>query len=100
MKRMLSLVLCLTLILGMGLFHAASAEEKVHLIYQTWNPGEDWFAAVKEDFEKKNPGIEVELVYVPYSDHIQKLKIDLATGQGPGRLLAADRRVAEGIPRL
>ncbi len=83
MKRMLSLVLCLTLILGMGLVSSTSAEEKVHLIYQTWNPGEDWFAAVKEDFEKKNPNIEVELVYVPYSDHIQKLKIDLATGQGP-----------------
>jgi ABC-type glycerol-3-phosphate transport system substrate-binding protein len=82
MKRTLSFILCLALLLGMGLF-SASAEEKVHLIYQTWNPGEDWFAAVKEDFEAKNPGIEVELVYVPYSDHIQKLKIDLATGQGP-----------------
>ncbi len=82
MKKTLSLLLCLALVLGLS--SAALSEEKVHLVYQTWNPGEDWFnASVEPDFEAKFPNIDIELVNVPYSDHIQKLKIDLATGQGP-----------------
>ncbi len=83
MKRGISLLLCLLLVLGISAFTTASAEDRVTLVYQTWNPGEDWFAAVEEDFEAKFPNIDVQHVFVPYSDHIQKLKIDLATGQGP-----------------
>ncbi len=83
MKRMLSLSLCLVLLLGLGII-SAKGDEKIKIVYQTWNPGEDWFnTSVKPDFEAKFPQYEVELINVPYSDHLQKLKIDLATGQGP-----------------
>ncbi len=87
MKKVLCVALCLAMALSMSVCFGANAEaegEKIHLVYQTWNPGEDWFcASVEPDFEAKYPNIDVELVNVPYSDHIQKLKIDLATGQGP-----------------
>ncbi|MFR6328717.1 MAG: extracellular solute-binding protein [Eisenbergiella sp.] len=33
-------------------------------------------------FEEKYPNIKVNHVYMPYTDHVEKLKIDLASGEG------------------
>ena len=58
--------------------------DKITVTLQTWNPGpEPMDLEIIEDFENKNPGLELNYVFVPYSDHIQKLKIDLSSGQGP-----------------
>ena len=57
---------------------------KTTITFQTWNPGEG--AAIDEviaAFEEKNPDIKINHVYMPYSDHMQKLKVDLASGGGP-----------------
>ncbi len=62
---------------------SANTGEKVTITYQSWNPYPEQLAPAKEDFEKKFPGIALNYVMVPYTDHIQKLKIDLASGQGP-----------------
>ncbi len=59
-----------------------SEKEPVTIKFQTWNPGEG--ASMNEliaDFESKNPDIKIEYVYMPYTDHIEKLKVDLASGQ-------------------
>lgn len=56
---------------------------KTTITFQTWNPGEG--AAIDEviaAFEEKNPDIKINHVYMPYSDHMQKLKVDLASGGG------------------
>lgn len=57
--------------------------EQVTINFQTWNPGEG--AAIDEviaAFEEKYPNIKVNHVYMPYTDHVEKLKIDLASGEG------------------
>jgi ABC-type glycerol-3-phosphate transport system substrate-binding protein len=56
---------------------------KTVVTFQTWNPGPDNFAEIEKAFEAKNPDIDIEFIFVPYTDHIQKLKIDLAAGEGP-----------------
>ena len=59
------------------------AAEPVTINFQTWNPGEG--AAIDEviaAFEAKYPNIKVNHVYMPYTDHVEKLKIDLASGEG------------------
>lgn len=58
-------------------------DEKVTIVYQCWNPYPEIFESVKQDFEAKHPNIVVEYVMAPYTEHIQKLKIDLVSGQGP-----------------
>ena len=57
--------------------------EKVKLTFQTWNPGEgDPIYEIIDAFELENPNIEIEYVYMPYTDHVQDLKIDMASGAG------------------
>lgn len=82
-KRLVSLVLCGSMITAPAVSCMADDGEKTHIVYQSWNPDASVFEAVKKDFEEKNPDIVVDYVFVPYTDHIQKLKIDLASGQGP-----------------
>lgn len=57
--------------------------EKTKITFQTWNPDEPAFQKLLEDMDGKLSDVEVELVFIPYSDHISKLKVDLASGEGP-----------------
>lgn len=81
-KRVVSIGLTAAMALtAFGGTMAVSAEEKTVVKFQTWNPGDD--DATKEciaAFEAANPDIEIEFVYMPYTDHVEKLKIDLAAG--------------------
>ena len=87
-KKIISLMLValMGMTMGVGCSQADSGSssggsEDVVIKFQTWNPGEG--AAIKEviaDFESKNPGIKVEYVYMPYTDHVEKLKVGLASG--------------------
>jgi len=63
----------------------AEADDSIVTVsFQSWNPGQEPMdQMVIEDFAAKNPGMQMKHIYVPYADHIQKLKIDLASGQGP-----------------
>lgn len=56
---------------------------KTVITFQTWNPDEPAFQSVEKDFETKFPQYDVQLTFIPYSDHISKLKVDLASGEGP-----------------
>lgn len=59
-------------------------EDVTEITFQTWNPGEgEAIQKLIADFESKNPDIKVKYVYMPYSDHVEKMKIDMASGQGP-----------------
>jgi ABC-type glycerol-3-phosphate transport system substrate-binding protein len=61
----------------------AETAEKVKITFQTWNPGEgDATDEIIAAFEEKYPNIDVEYVYMPYTDHVQDLKIDMASGAG------------------
>jgi len=63
--------------------NTTESAEKTVITFQTWNPDEPAFQPVEKDFESKFPQYDVQLVYIPYSDHISKLKVDLASGEGP-----------------
>lgn len=60
-----------------------AAGGKTVVTFQTWSPGPENFAEIEKVFEAKNPDIDIEFIFAPYTDHIQKLKIDLAAGEGP-----------------
>ena len=48
---------------------------------QSWNPGEDPFRyELIEMFEEAHPEIKIEYTYMPYTDHVEKLKVDLSAG--------------------
>lgn len=55
--------------------------ESVVVKFQTWNPGEgDAINEIIDAFEAENPGITIDYVYMPYTEHVEKLKIDLQAG--------------------
>jgi raffinose/stachyose/melibiose transport system substrate-binding protein len=60
-------------------------EEKrdVTLVFRTWNPHEEAFAPVRQLWDAKNTGIKLELINITYADHVQSLKINVASGSGP-----------------
>lgn len=90
MKKALSLLLVLTLILTLPL---ASAEEKITLkvayfgtAYIMDENGNDRLASIYDDFTKEYPNIEVELVYIPnsdWSDYTTKIQTMYASGDAP-----------------
>ena len=60
---------------------AQESTEKTLVRFQTWNPGtETYVAEMIELFEAEHPDIDVEHVYMPYDDHVEKLKVDLSAG--------------------
>jgi len=61
-----------------------TTEEPVTITFQTWNPSEgEALTEIITVFEEQNPDIKINFVFMPYSDHVEKLKVDLASGQGP-----------------
>ncbi|MDR0761162.1 MAG: extracellular solute-binding protein [Treponema sp.] len=64
---------------------ASASGEKgpVTITFRTWNPNDEAFAVVQEAWKAKNTNINVELVQSEYSDHIQSLKVNVASGEGP-----------------
>ncbi|MDR1949025.1 MAG: extracellular solute-binding protein [Spirochaetaceae bacterium] len=65
---------------------AAASGEKgpVNITFRTWNPGpgEGWDIVMAE-WAKIHPEITVEMLQVAYSDHVQSLKVVVASGEGP-----------------
>jgi ABC-type glycerol-3-phosphate transport system substrate-binding protein len=90
MKKGIFIVMILALALqcvfaGGGKQQSGGAADKpVNLTFRTWNPGpgEGWDKVV-EAWNAKNTGSEIEIVQVAYSDHIQSLKVVVASGEGP-----------------
>lgn len=57
-----------------------SGEETV-VKFQTWNPGdEEYTHAMLEKFEEEHPDIQIDYTFMPYTDHVEKLKVDLSAG--------------------
>ena len=62
-------------------FAEGDSGEKTVVKFQTWNPGdEEYTHAMLEKFEEEHPDIEVQHIYMPYTDHVEKLKVDLSAG--------------------
>lgn len=55
--------------------------EKTVVKFQTWNPGdEEYTHAMLAKFEEEHPDIQIDYTFMPYTDHVEKLKVDLSAG--------------------
>ena len=82
MKKLLSILLSLALILSVGSFALADDTPEVVLEFtQWWEPElpEGAFRALMDQFEEQNPGIKVELVSGPYSSTKEQVMAGAAT---------------------
>ena len=62
-------------------FAEGDSGEKTVVKFQTWNPGtEEYVGEMIDKFEEEHPDIEVQHIYMPYIDHVEKLKVDLSAG--------------------
>lgn len=60
-------------------FAEGDSGEKTVVKFQTWNPGtEEYVGEMIDKFEEEHPDIEVQHIYMPYTDHVEKLKVDLS----------------------
>lgn len=92
LRRILSTkLMALTLVAAMGFSCTAMAEEEgtgtseepITLTFMGWNPDIQQFDRLMEEWNKVNPNIKVEYSRVDFADHIQNLKIKMASGEGP-----------------
>ena len=71
----------MTKILSSYIFAEGDSGEKTVVKFQTWNPGtEEYVGEMIDKFEEEHPDIEVQHIYMPYTDHVEKLKVDLSAG--------------------
>lgn len=83
-KRYVSLVLVVALMMSLlAIVPAIAEEEPVTLYMMTWNPDIELLDQALAEYQKINPNINVEFSRVDYTDHIQNLKIKMASGEGP-----------------
>ena len=62
-------------------FAEGDGGEKTVVKFQTWNPGdEEYTHAMLEKFEEEHPDIQIDYTFMPYTDHVEKLKVDLSAG--------------------
>lgn len=62
-------------------FAEGDSGEKTVVKFQTWNPGdEEYTHAMLEKFEEEYPDIQIDYTFMPYTDHVEKLKVDLSAG--------------------
>lgn len=62
-------------------FAEGDSGEKTVVKFQTWNPGdEEYTHAMLEKFEEEHPDIQIDYTFMSYTDHVEKLKVDLSAG--------------------
>ena len=62
-------------------FAEGDSGEKTVVKFQTWNPGdEEYTHAMLEKFEEEHPDIQIDYTFMPYTDHVEKMKVDLSAG--------------------
>lgn len=62
-------------------FAEGDSGEKTVVKFQTWNPGdEEYTHAMLEKFEEEHPDIQIDYTFMLYTDHVEKLKVDLSAG--------------------
>ncbi len=63
------------------------AQKKTTVTFQTWNPADTGpdspIYKIIESFEKENPDIDIEYVYVGSGDYEDHLRVELMRGDGP-----------------
>lgn len=83
-KRMVCILMAgvmASLVPAQMVFAEGDSGEKTVVKFQTWNPGdEEYTHAMLEKFEEEHPDIQIDYTFMPYTDHVEKLKVDLSAG--------------------
>jgi ABC-type glycerol-3-phosphate transport system substrate-binding protein len=88
MKRsvlfLLSMAICPFILTGCGSW---AQKETTTVTFQTWNPADTGpdspIYKIIDTFEKENPDIDIEYVYVGSGDYQDHLRVELMRGKGP-----------------
>lgn len=83
-KKMVCILMAgvmVSLVPAQMVFAEGDSGEKTVVKFQTWNPGdEEYTHAMLEKFEEEHPDIQIDYTFMPYTDHVEKLKVDLSAG--------------------
>ncbi|WP_026529169.1 ABC transporter substrate-binding protein [Butyrivibrio sp. VCD2006] len=83
-SKVLAIAMCPIMLAGCS---SPAPEEKTTVTFQTWNPADSGpdspIYKIIDQFEKENPDIDVEYVYVGSSSHQDQLRVKLMGGEGP-----------------
>ena len=84
MKKILSAILCLTIVLGLALPVALADSETVNLKMSIWgnDARKTTFEELVKPFCEEN-NCTVEIVLVPFAEYMQKISIQLASKTAP-----------------
>ncbi len=74
-------------------FAEGDSGEKTVVKFQTWNPGdEEYTHAIWRNSKRSHPDIQLDYTFMPYTDHVEKLKVDLSAGDAADVYGVPDRR--------
>ena len=100
MKKVLSMLLCLSLVcsLFLALPAAAAADEKVNLRLSIWgnDARKTLFEELTAPFAEAN-NCTVEIILVPFDEYMQKISIQLASRTAPDVIWLAEKMVPQFI---
>ena len=84
MKKLVSLLLTLMMILGLTPV-IAEEQEPVELVFCNWGDGTEqkMFEHVFDLFTQENPNITVKYMFIPYSEYLTKLNTMAASNTMP-----------------
>lgn len=84
-RKAVSILLTAVMLVSMPVAQVFAEEaeggEPTVVKFQTWNPGEgESTDELIGMFEAEHPDIKIEYTYMPYTDHVEKLKVDISAG--------------------
>lgn len=85
MKKLLALVLCLTMVLAMGTMAFAEEDGKVHITYSYWGTPDEAAAtqATLDIYNASQDEVFVDLMCIPNEEYVTKLQAMAISGEMP-----------------
>lgn len=99
MKKLLGLILCLTILLSLAVLPgAASASAPTTIKLSLWgnDARKTTFEELVKPFEEAN-NVKVEVVLVPFAEYMQKISIQLASRTAPDVVWLAEKMIPQFI---
>ena len=98
MKKILSVLLALTLMLGAMSLTVALAEEKVTLlVWESEGVELDFIKAAAEKYTEQHPNVTFEFNSISHTDAVQKVELDGPAGVGPDVFAAPNDKLGQAV---
>jgi multiple sugar transport system substrate-binding protein len=83
MKKLVALLLCVTMLLSLASFASAEDVTLTYACFSAAGAQEETLKAMIEVFESKNPGIKIDVQLTGYNDYFTTLATKIAGGNAP-----------------